>query len=925
MANIKVLLYDQANLEYDVSYIDEIPLSLSFLIADVKDPSKRNTTFSKTISFNSKDVDLFFRVIWKLNSTLTTFDPRLKCKIKYYVNEVLQLDGDIQLNSVSVAPDSENVTYKTTVTGTISNLFLAIGDAYLTDLDFSAYDHALTKANVTNSWSAATGSGYRYGLINWGQNQVNSETEYHVKHFRPLFYKREYWSKIFAGAGATWTSAYLDSAYYKKQLIPPTVEYLTLSSTDITNSQFYARRNATQTGTSLTATYVSTQWVCGNFGSNDVVLFNEDNVAPYNDAGGQYATATGIFTPATTNTFNLSALLNLDVVLTNDVGTATNAVLNTPSYITVYVTQFNGVTWQPIASSSISLANIVMPTLTLTGQQIYVNLPAFAMNATENYRIEVFGQIHFNLYTAGAVNVATGNTTGKFNIKVNSTYYATLTNNNIIEGATLEVNQCIPTEIKQIDWLMTEIKAANLYIIPNPDKENDYIIEPRDDGFYTGEDDWSEYLDFAKDYEVAPVSALDTKRYEFGNKQDSDEFNDKYFKEYKETYGFGYTDCVSDFVKPVKKTDLIYSPTPLVDNNINGLIVPKIYKNDNGVIKPMKSNIRQLYAGGTINLSYGSWTLKSSLAGDTVYTTYPFVGEVDNPYTPTLSLNWDTPKKVYYKYINATYTDNNLKNKYYSKMINQLSDKRSAVVKAWFNLNERVVKDFSFRKVIWVDHFNSYFYVENFEYVMNTQESTLVTLLKLQDYDTWAGHTIDLPDPDPVGIERIINGNYTNGTNNTNNGNASHIVGGSGNFIEAGAQDIQLSNCTGVVVQGDVIGFRGIGLSNRVVTSADNYITVTAPNTPIVVTDDLSLDASYNNRILMVDATAANITLTWDCANMSGCLVYIIRTDASANTVSINDVDAIVDYIGTAVPVDLAMAQYDPRRITSNGTTIYNF
>jgi type II secretory pathway pseudopilin PulG len=130
VANIKVLLYDQAGVEYDVSYIQEIPLSLSYLIADVKDPSKRNTTFSKTINFNSKDVDLFFRVIWKLNSTLTTFDPRLKCKIKYYVNEVLQLDGDLQLIKVIVDPDSKTVNYQTTATGTIGNLFLAIGDAY---------------------------------------------------------------------------------------------------------------------------------------------------------------------------------------------------------------------------------------------------------------------------------------------------------------------------------------------------------------------------------------------------------------------------------------------------------------------------------------------------------------------------------------------------------------------------------------------------------------------------------------------------------------------------------------------------------------------------------------------------------------------------------------------------------------------------
>lgn len=933
MANIKVLLYDQAGLEYDVSYIDEVPLSLSYLIADVKDPSKRNTTFSKTINFNSKDVDLFFRVIWKLNSDLTTFDPRLKCRIKYYVNEVLQLDGDIQLIKVIVDPDGKTVNYQTTATGTIGNLFLAIGDAYLTDLDFSAYNHALTQANVVNSWVAATsvtgaiGSGYYYGLINWGENNVLSEVEYHVKHFRPCLYKREYMAKIFAAAGYTWTSVYLDSTYYKSQLIPPTKEYLTLGTAAIANSQFYARRNATQTGTATNCAYSLSNWVASRgFTQSEVVLFNEDNVLPYNDAGGNYATGTGIFSPTTSNTFVIETLVNFDVVLANVGGTAgvaTNAVINSANFA-VYITQYNGIGWQPIATNSVFLNNVVTPTLT-SSHQVYVNIPSWAALATENYRVEIVGNINFDLFTAGAIAVVDGTTTWKFNPTINSTYAARLLNDNMIEGGTLEINQCIPTEVKQIDWLMTEIKAANLYMIPNPNKANDYIIEPRDDGFYTGEDDWSEIFDVGKNYEVLPVSELDTKRYEFWNKQDTDQYNDTYFKQYKETYGFGYTDCTSDFVKPIKKTELIYAPTPIVDNQVNGLILPKIYKNDNGTIKPMKSVIRQLYRGGNINLSYGGWKLRSSLAGDATYSYYPFVGEVDNPYTPTLSLNWDTPQKVYYNYINATYTDNNLKNKYYSKMINQLSDKRSAVVKAYFNLNELKVKDFSFRKVVWVDHFNAYFYVQNFEYIMNTQQSTLVTLLKLQDYDTWASSTIELPSEDPVEINRIVNGNYSNGTNNTNSGTASHIVGGSGNFIASGATDIQLDNCTNVVVNGDVSSFRGVGLSNRVIDNTYNNSTVTSQNAALTITTSTALDATYHDRMLYVDPTAGDITLTWDAATMAGCRVYIIRTDGSANLVYISDSDATVDYRGAVVPQNLALGQYDSIILTSIVRTIYKF
>ena len=50
MADIKIVITTQAGVETDVSFINEIPLSLNFLIADVRNPDKRNATFSKTIN-----------------------------------------------------------------------------------------------------------------------------------------------------------------------------------------------------------------------------------------------------------------------------------------------------------------------------------------------------------------------------------------------------------------------------------------------------------------------------------------------------------------------------------------------------------------------------------------------------------------------------------------------------------------------------------------------------------------------------------------------------------------------------------------------------------------------------------------------------------------------------------------------------------
>jgi len=562
--------------------------------------------------------------------------------------------------------------------------------------------------------------------------------------------------------------------------------------------------------------------------------------------------------------------------------------------------------WVMVASN---LANTsgTFPTNIITGTPLAITLPNIYATAGTKYRVEIAPAAFVaDLFDAVLVPITTGTTTITQSINTangNSTFAAQLSSTVITEGNTVEVNQAIPTEIKQIDWIMTEVKAADLYILQDPLDEDNYIIEPSGEGFYTGADDWTDILDFGRKIEFFPISELDAKRYEFTYKSDADEFNQGYNKSYQQNYGFGFIDCVSDFVRPTKKTELLYAATPVVGNTINGLILPKIYKNDSGVLKPFKSVIRSLYNGGVINLSYGTWTLKSS-SGDETLTSYPFVGDCDNPYSPTLTLNWETPKAVYYNYILATYTDNNLKNRFYSEKINQLSDKRSTIVKAWFNLDEMSIKKFSFRKIIYVGHpLNSWFYVNSIDsYNVMKRESTLVTLLKLQRYDAFVPTTTELPTEIASEVSRIVNGNYSNGLNNTNRGSNSHIVGGSGNFISPGATDINLRNCTNVVVNGDVTGFIGDGLNNRVITSSSSNTTLSASLPIIVVQSDIYLDASYHGRILLIDATAGNITIFWDYANMENCVVTIIRGDATGNIVSMSDVDLVATVIGNPTP-----------------------
>ena len=943
MANIKIIITNQAGVETDVSYNQEIAIALSFLISDVSNPDKRNASYSKTIILpGTKEVDIVFSHIWKLNNSLTGFDPRLKCGIKYFINDKIQFNGDLRITNVTVNPDSKEKNYEILATGILGNLFISIGNKLITgnvnsadDIDMSAYDHNLTAANVLAV--PTLGVGYAYGLMNLGLNQINSETEFHVKHFRPAIFKRDLMAKIFADAGYTWTSTRLDSAAYKRELVFQSTELFKISAADRADAEFFASRNSTQTGTGYTGTFVAgALWNIAT-PTTDVVLFNEDTTAPYNDAGGIYNTANGEFTVPVTRKYKLVTEINgVGFTVTNSLNAVTSTSLFTGDVL-VNIMGYNAA-----ISAWVVVASNLQPLVTSAGMVITCYHSGI-FTAGVKYRVEVKPvNLSLNVYKGALVPINNGVTTVTqtfggvvYNPLFPSTlqttkYFAVVDDLSITEGDLVEVNQALPTQVKQRDWLMTEIQAANLYLEIDPNNPLNYIIEPRDDGFYiaaTANENWTDLLDHKKDYQIQPVNALDCKRYEFTNKSDGDVYNELYFKEYKEAYGFAYKDNVTDFVNGVKKTELIYASTPMVECAGTGILIPKIHKFDSGLLKPFRSLPRNLYYGGIINTSWGTWTLKSTLAADVVYSTYPYIGDSDNPYNPTVSLNWDTPKEVYYNYQQATYTANNLYNRFYSKMVNELTDDRSCIVKAWFNLDENRIKAFSFRKEIYVGHpLNAYFKVQTINnYNVNERESTEVTLLKLAEYPAWAGGVAPNP-PDPFNTElgRIANGNISNG-DNLILGNNSLITGGSGNYIAVGAESVSLTNCIGVVVQSDVVNFTGVGLTDIVIdnTYSNSSLMGSDSANSITLTANTTIDATYNNRIVYVDCTAGNVTITWDVADMIDYKVYFVKTDASVNTVIFTNNIGGGTVSGAAMPYVGIAAQWGKITLTTTGANLF--
>ena len=981
MNDIKILLYtqDATPIEYDVSYIDEIPISFNFLISDIRNPDKKNASFSKTITFpGTKDINKFFELIWKSNISLNYFNPNKKCDIYYYVNSVLQFKGDLQLIKINVDDSSGEVVYECSCKGTIGNVFTKIGDKLLSNpedtsftncLNFSTYNHNLTFSNVTNSWatsiqvagspvSFALGNGYVYPLINYGNQVMPSsgntlpvaDRDFEIKYFRPAIYKKTILDKIFSDAGYSYTSNFFNSTFYKSQIIPTSGDKFEKTAQQLIDNQFYVGRSSDFTVGPYNAAYVpaSTSW--NQFTpTTNTILFNA-TTSPYNNAAGKYNSANGKFTTTYAAykyvNYNIEAVINLDLdVLYTGSGSPTYVSFlgnNRKIFYNIKVNNqvvayeefiFNPwVAFDPNAFYPLSIGNI----------ERKISLPAFALYGAYDVKVDIGWNLEFAFYDNSYNYVGASSAQVRARVKSTKTFFSgNYVNTNIDEDDAVDLNKVLPINIKQIDWLMSEFKLHNLYMVQDKDNEYNYFIEDREN-FYSGSIDWSDKRDYSMKREVLPIGELDFLKYELEYKEDADYLNDKYQKDYKESFGKHIEYVDNDFITQTKDVSVIYSGTPLKGNYINGLVIPTIYKVESGAISPIQSNIRSLYYGGLIAMNYGSWNLWRS-NGNTVttYSNYPFAGDCDNPYNPTLTLNWDTPHEVYYTYPQATYTNNNLYNRFYSRMINQLTDKNSKIEKRYYNLTAYDIKNFDFRNVVWDDGY----YIVNAikDYNFMKPQSTMVELLKLTDYAVFIpDNDIDFNGGDAGGdgmvLSQMQNLSSASGSN-INFGYNSNIVGGDNNFVASGANSVTLTNSNNVVIESSVSNFTGVNLTaNSTITSGGINLSdaITIDNSSgsylakvnasqivsksITITADYTINGSCN--FFYVNATDGNIKITIDGALFIDYEFTFFRTDSSANSVKLYGV-ASETLNGAALPQTIITGQYSTITIKSNATNIF--
>lgn len=695
-----------------------IPMYINFMLSDVREPDKRNSSFSKTIQlYGTNEVNKLFENIFNVNTSLNTFNPNQKIEARYFANSVLVFEGSLQLLSITLKPNNL-IVYDCIIIGLENGIFLTLGDKMLTELDFSAYDHVYSRANIIASdASMVTSTGYYYPTNVDNGTSVDVD-EYKVENFLPCFYAYEYVKKIIEDNGYTYTSSFLTGSFFKRLIIYPNFNQIKLSQTQIDNQQFYVGLNA-----DIPIVVAS------------LTTFNYNNESgDFFDIGNQVSGTTAILNE--NGYYNMVAKIKMKLSFTHTDATVAYAIFTNPlTDIQINRSTDGGATYPALVNSNQFIGGSASLQINKATDYFYENAVASDVqfqNAGYRFQcVHLYSLTNVKYYNASNVEILTGTGTIVFNAlsgDANTSFYAIVNGNVAADGNTLEANKCLPTNIKQKDFFKSILQMFNLFVDFDRTNKANLIIEPYRDFFTDTVVDWNNRTDLNKDIKVNPIGLLDAKRYIFKYKDDKDYYNTKYKDKWNETYGSEIIDVDNDFLKTDKVNEVIFSASPTVANYVLQRNDIRIYKNQDTRAAEVP-NIRILIANG-VKTSINPFVFKGVGLSDLSTNSHNEALMEDNDLFPTGTLQFGYPKELFYDYVNPSFAQYTLYNVYHEPQISNIINKNSKVDVRYLWINTNEINQFSFRKRYFID--NCYFIINKIvNYNPLTPSSVQVELIRL--------------------------------------------------------------------------------------------------------------------------------------------------------------------------------------------------
>ncbi|MBV7534054.1 hypothetical protein [Chitinophaga sp. sic0106] len=694
---------------YPLDLTEEVDTDFTYSIQDIREPDKRTTDFSKTISIPGTPVNnTLFAHIFDLNIENTwnpaavnigyNFNPNKVAKALILVDGIQIFKGVIRI--MNITNERGAITYETNVLGRLSDILFAMGDKKLSDLDFSDLDvspitgtgsNTLTPANIRYVWDHPTQYRYTYPLIDYGLS--TDGMHYPIQGFAPAIYAKEYIDRMFAQNGFTYQCDFFNLPYFKSLVVPSTEkDGFTSSSPKILRCS--SRQRSDQNNRVGKWREIGNWW-----------YLNTGNPAYYD----KYE-----FITNTTTDESKGVLIKFTRDLETSIQFSFKYTCSGPGYINVRV---NG--------NVIQNANTGVYALPHT-EIIEIAKRQFSQGDEVMLSIDGPPKCKTTFYADTLVTMPSPVDDSAYPVDV---------------GTDIKLNNFVSKTVSQKDFFKSIILMHNLYVFTDPDNETNLFIVPMNQFYSTAASDavdWTDKIDYSKEVKITPMGELTARDFLFTYKEDSDYYNaDKYKKVYNEIYGQRKYSVDNDFQKDTKKIELVFSPTPSVQETGNSRVIPHIYKVDKDGVKSRDAfNIRILQFGGMMpsykigSNAYAYWFITDA-TGATIatYRDYPYCGMFDDPQAPSRDLCFGPPNQIFFNPPGGVYPDVTLFRYYWEQYMLEIGNKDSKLFKAYALLTPADINQLDFKKLVKVD--NLYYKLNKVEgYSPLTNDVTKVELFK---------------------------------------------------------------------------------------------------------------------------------------------------------------------------------------------------
>lgn len=665
-----------------------VPVPLNLSIADFREPEKRQRNFSKEIELpgtlaNQK----YFASAFSLTKIGGAFDFNSSAKVNctYYKNGIAILrNAVLKLNSVTIL--DEQITFKVGIYSDFVDVFLLLSTIEVGDLDWSAYTHTLTNANIQASWASPIGQGYYYPLIE--RNQRLGISKWKNTDMVPYVHLVEVFKKCMEFVGQSYTSNFLNTTRAKSILFGyggGGYVDAAISPIEQNNRKVLLNNGAMD----FTQEQLIEQQFDNNGSpvplANQTLLFNSFSLsAPSINTGSPaivFDEVQDIYNQFAPNTFTAQRTGLYKMTLT---GTVRQKFTGSFDYVTgsggdttIYYLK-NGVPFP--------LVNLVQTAADQT----------FALNLVVNLNLNQGDEISFEF---GAAILYAGNPVT--NTIVSRNLQATVPlqlsfvsmDTTLVEGSVVEIGRFLPS-MKCSEFVLGFIRMFKL-MITDPDIYDTVRIEP-EASFYQGTNiftDITEEVDLSKEIEIRPSANEYAKKLTYTFKAGTETDYKNYFEKWEKGYGDLSFDQASFFAKGEQKIEIPFG-TIVPYEVYPGMIIPRFVDIDNQGNRKVTSGVpRIMYRNG---LKPGIWQLIGSTTNE--FSTYPSVHHFDNWQNPTYDLNFELVNEVYYA--TNVVTTVNTYSEYYAASVNEIISKEGKYVSLYRKMNNLQIQKLDWSKLL---------------------------------------------------------------------------------------------------------------------------------------------------------------------------------------------------------------------------------